>query len=77
METESPKLLTARQLARELNVKARTIGRWRIEGRIPFWGANKRTFRYDPDAVRDALMHGVAVEREVDDGRQTGDPITH
>ncbi len=52
----APRLLTAREVAAFFSVTARTIGRWRQDGLIPYVLTPGGTYRYNPIEVEQALM---------------------
>ncbi|HRH95899.1 MAG TPA: helix-turn-helix domain-containing protein [Prosthecobacter sp.] len=55
MQKDTHELLTAAQLAQEIQVGRRTIGAWTKSRRIPALKLGRRCVRYDLQRVRDAL----------------------
>lgn len=54
----SNKLLTAREIAEELNVNSSIIKRLGRQGKIPRIMITSKTIRYDKDVVLDVLSRG-------------------
>jgi predicted site-specific integrase-resolvase len=54
------KLLTARQLAKEIGISYRTVLEWTAAGVIPIAIHECRIFRYDIEEVRAALAKRAA-----------------
>lgn len=67
-------LMTAEQLALRYAVKARTIGRWRREGRIPFVRLGYRTVRFDPDSCDAAISRFHVLPRWLRHPTKGGSP---
>ncbi|MFN9111805.1 MAG: helix-turn-helix transcriptional regulator [Bacteroidota bacterium] len=55
MQRDTHELLTAAQLAQEIQVGRRTIGAWTAARKIPCLRLGRRVLRYDLQRVRDAL----------------------
>lgn len=55
VETKNPTLVTARQLARPLQVSDRLIHMWAEKGTIPVALRAGKIVRFDPEAVASAL----------------------
>ena len=58
---DEPRLITAAQLARVLNVTGNTVSKWRQKGLIPFIKINASVVRYDVTDVVAALKAQSAV----------------
>jgi len=50
-DSEQPRLITTRELARRLGVTSNTIRKWTREGRIPCLRIGQKTLRFDATAV--------------------------
>jgi excisionase family DNA binding protein len=62
------KLLTAKEIARELNVSPSTITDWGRQGKIPRVKVSHKIIRYDPEAVQSALLK-MAADKGGNNGR--------
>ncbi len=59
---DSIQLVTAVELARQLDVKPDTVRRWSRRGVIPRVQVSNKVIRFDPGAVRAALLRGSSHE---------------
>ena len=58
----SMKLLTAEEVAQELNVSPSTITEWGRQGKIPRVKISRKIIRYEKNATLNALSRGLEAE---------------
>jgi hypothetical protein len=59
------RLVTAVEMAKELNVQPATIVKWGLEGFIPRCKVSHKVVRYDPDKVLSALAQKGQAPRKL------------
>jgi len=63
-DSEQPRLITTRELARRLGVTSNTIRKWTREGRIPCLRIGQKTLRFDATVVIKVLSQSQADRSE-------------